>query len=68
MFIPNRILRIGYDSGASNPGSGEANGDVWIAGDDLVVVFAAIGGKRLSTDVECGEESSEAFCEHVHVW
>lgn len=70
MFVPNWILRIGYYPGSGNPGSGEANRDIRIAGDDLAVVLtitAVIGGKWLATEIECGEATAETLRDQVHV-
>lgn len=62
-LVPNRVLRIGYDPGPGDAGTGEANGDIGIAGDDIpvvVVITPLIGFEGLAA-VECGEAAAEAL-------
>lgn len=72
MLVPDWVLRIGYDPGPSDSGTGEAHNDVRIAGDDppvvlVVTVTVIIGGARLAADVECGDAAAEALGDQVHV-
>ncbi|GER39961.1 receptor expression-enhancing protein 3 [Striga asiatica] len=66
MLVPNGVLGIGNDAGAGDAGAGEADGDVGVAGDDVVVVFAAALGRGAGL-VAGGEQAAEALREDVHV-
>lgn len=68
MLIPDGILRVGDDASADNGGSGEADGDVGVAGDDLVVVLLLRAGGGGDGGAAGGEAAAEALGEHVHVW
>lgn len=67
MLIPDGILRVGDDAGADDGGSSEADGDVGVAGDDLVVVLLLWAGGGGDGVAAGGEAAAEALGEHVHV-
>lgn len=67
MLIPDGILRVGDDAGADDGGSSKADGDVGVAGDDLVVVLLLGAGGAGDGGAAGGEAATEALGEHVHV-
>lgn len=67
MLVPDWILRVGDDAGADDGGSSEGDGDVGVAGDDLVVVLRLGAGGRGDGGAAGGEAAAEALGEHVHV-
>ena len=71
MLVPDRVLRVGDDTGASDAGASKANGDVGVAGDDLAVLYdattVAVGGQGLLDGLERGEEAANALHHEVHV-
>ena len=65
VLFPDGVLGVGNDPRASDGGSGEADGDVRVAGDDIVVrVVRRATRKRLSAS---REEAAETLGDHIHV-
>lgn len=73
VLVPMGVLGVGDDARAGDAGAGEADGDVGVGGDDLVVLLeaaaAAVGAalEGLLEGLEGGEEAAEALDEEVHV-
>lgn len=72
MLVPRGALGVRDNAGSRHRGAGEADGDVRVAGDDLMVAVTwmavvPFSGHGSAAGVESGEDSPNTLREHVHV-